>query len=172
LNQTLLASRDLEEESLRQHVKELLGWLGEHPTRPSFVHQFFRDADTINHGYEWLARHLPSRNPKRKMRSAAYAVMAVNRLQRNARLALHRKNLEIRVKDRLDWLAMHVPEPHPHHAHYVQFDLHDEATVPAGYHQDHDKNFERKRKVLGDTVIVPHAGMLPEHELRKAYSVE
>jgi hypothetical protein len=137
------------------------------------VHQFFKDADTINNGYKWLAQHLPSsRNPKRKMRSAAYAVMAVNRLQRNAIKAVHRKKLEVQVKERLDWLAEHVPDPHMHSTPYVHFDLHeDEATIP-NHHRHHDKNFEAKRKVLGDAVIVPHAGMLPEHELRKSYSIE
>ena len=146
----LLPSEVRDQVELRAHVKEMLGWLGQHPTSPSFVHAFYQDHDMI---------HEQACN---KLRSAYYTIHVVNKLNRN----LRRKQLEHQVKDRFDWLSEHVPEQHTPHS--VRFDPSDQATVSV-YH--HDKDFEAKRKALGDTVYVRRAGMLPEHdEMHRAHS--
>ncbi len=167
----LLPSKVRSQVELRAHVKEMLRWLGGHPTRPSFVHQFYMDANAIHSRPKtvggWLVDHMPSRNPKRKMRSAVYAVMAVNKMMAD----LRHKKLEVQVKERLDWLSMHIPTKicPVHDIHKVHFNPHDEATIHVVHHT---KDFEAKRKALGDTVFVRSAGMLPEHELRRSYSTE
>lgn len=170
----LLPSKVREQAELRTHVKELLGWLGQHPTSPSFVHEFYQDQDIVHQEQKaaslgrWLLDHVPSRNPKRKMKSAALAVMAVNRMNNN----LRRKKLEITVKDRLNWLSRSLSSnsatEQPHFVHFQ--DPRDEATVAVAGKSN--KSFEAKRKALGDTVFVRRAGMLPEHELRRSYSSE
>jgi hypothetical protein len=169
----LLPSKVREQVELRSHVKELLGWLGQHQTRPSFVYEFYQDQDIVHHthptsGGGWLLDRIPSRNPTRKMRSATYAVMAINKMNK----ALRQKKLEMQVKDRFDYLSKHLPSKaateHPHFVHFG--DPRDEATVPSNHHSS--KSFEAKRKALGDIVVVRRAGMLPEHELRRSYSTE
>lgn len=168
----LLPGNVRDQVELRAHVKELLAWLGQHPTRPSFVREFYKDQDIVHHTEStslggWLLDHVPSRNPKRKIKSAVYAVMAVNRLNGN----LRRKNLKMQVKDRFSWLSKHIPSKavmkHPHYVHFE--DPRDEATIPV---HRRSESFEAKRKALGDTVVVRRAGMLPEHELRRSYSTE
>jgi hypothetical protein len=146
----LLPSKVRDQVELRAHVKEMLGWLGQHTTRPSFVHEFYQDHDVIHE------------SAGSKLRSAFYTIRVVNKLNRH----LRRKQLESQVKHRFDWLSEHVPDKHPHHN--VHFDPHNEEETMSVVH--HDKNFEAKRKALGDTVYVRRAGMLPEHEEHRSHS--
>lgn len=169
----LLPSKVREQVALRSHVKELLGWLGQHPSRPSFVHQFYRDLDMVHHGEPAASKcgvldKVPSRNPRRKFRSAIYTGMAVNKMEKN----LRRQKLKMQIRDRFDWFSKHRPSKvvtkRPHNVHFE--DPRDEATVPIIH--ERTKDFQAKRKALGDIVVVHRAGMLPKHELHRSYSTE
>jgi hypothetical protein len=169
----LLPGKVRDQEELRSHVKELLAWLGQHPTRPSLVHDFYQDQGIVHQKQpatfgRWLRDHVSSRNPRRKMKSAALAVMAVNRMNEN----LRRKQLELQVKDRFNWLSNNLKSKvATEQSHFVHFqDPRDEATIPVAHQSS--KSFEAKRKALGDTVFVRRAGMLPQHELHRSYSTE
>mmetsp|Transcript_8895 Transcript_8895/g.14273 ORF Transcript_8895/g.14273 Transcript_8895/m.14273 type:complete len:305 (-) Transcript_8895:377-1291(-) len=158
----------------RQHVKEMLAWLGQHTTRPSFVQKAYQDATYLT----WW----PSRNPKRKLKSAVLAVMAVNKFQKNLNEVDHKEVVKARVKERLDWLAYHIPDQHPQYVHFTTTEQRQEEdeTEPAVphhcqyHHHDrrHRKDFEAMRKAIGDTVVAPHTGMLHYHEYRRAKSTE
>ncbi|KAG7351367.1 pericentrin-AKAP450 domain of centrosomal targeting protein [Nitzschia inconspicua] len=169
----LLPGKVRDQVELRSHVKELLGWLGQHPTRPTFVYDFYRDQDVIHQtnqtsSDDWLLDCVPSSNPRRTIKSAVYAVMAVNKMNKNHR---HEK-LDIQVKDRLHWLSQSLStKAAPKHPHFVHFeDPRDIATIST-IHQN-AKGFNAKRKALGDTVFVRRAGMLPDHDFHRSCSTE
>ncbi|KAG7354472.1 pericentrin-AKAP450 domain of centrosomal targeting protein [Nitzschia inconspicua] len=151
----LLPGKVRDQVELRSHVKELLGWLGQHPTRPTFVYDFYRDQGVIH-------------QTNQTFKSAVYAVMAVNKMNKNHR---HEK-MDIQGKDRLHWLSQSLStKAAPKHPHFVHFeDPRDIATIST-IHQN-AKGFDAKRKALGDTVFVRRAGMLPDHDFHRSCSTE
>ncbi|KAL3921942.1 MAG: hypothetical protein SGARI_006567, partial [Bacillariaceae sp.] len=96
----LLPSSVRDRVELRAHVQEMFAWLGEHTTRPSFVHEFYRDHDVIHDDM------LADNRKQHTLKSGVYAVHFINKMEN----MLRRKKLEAHVKDRLDYLSGHIPE--------------------------------------------------------------
>jgi len=188
----IIAAKELSSHTaLVANVRNTLAWLGQHTTSPSFVQRLYQDvspASLLPHDEEetnkdfnprskarslvlvvmaarkfldLVARNLPSRNPRRKFRAAVYAVMATNKLQ--ARVTKSEPEQYHFEKH----LRLHHPHQRP--THTVQFDEDDGATVPA---VPHKKNFRARRKLLGDTVVTEHTGMLHRGALRRTKSSE